>query len=166
MVRETLLDYFRTVAALRGEYLVYDDGFRPHSYTYAAFARCARNFAAQLRNHGIGSGDRVVLWSENRPAWVAAFWGCMLRGVAVAPIDERHSPEFLERVVRITEAKAICIGEEVNPPRRGPTTPRPYSVWRTSIGIPIATSRKRLPSPTTSARSSSHPARRPSRKAS
>jgi long-chain acyl-CoA synthetase len=119
MVRETLLDYFRTVAALRGEYLVYDDGFRPHSYTYAAFARCARNFAAQLRNHGIGSGDRVVLWSENRPAWVAAFWGCMLRGVAVAPIDERHSPEFLERVVRITEAKAICIGEEVKPPRRG-----------------------------------------------
>jgi acyl-CoA synthetase (AMP-forming)/AMP-acid ligase II len=68
MVRETLLDYFRTVAKLRGEYLVYDDGFRPHSYTYASFARCARNFAAQLRDHRIGPGDRVVLWSENRPA--------------------------------------------------------------------------------------------------
>jgi long-chain acyl-CoA synthetase len=120
MVRETLLDYFRTVAELRGEYLVYDDGFRPRSYTYAAFARCARNFAVRLRNHRIGPGDRVVLWSENRPAWVAAFWGCMLRGVAVVPIDERHSPEFLERVVRITGAKAILAGDEVKLPRRGP----------------------------------------------
>ena len=117
MVRDTLVDYFRTIAALRGEYLVYDDGFRPRSYTYAAFARGARNFAVQLRNHGIGPGDRVVLWSENRPAWVAAFWGCMLRGVAVAPIDERHSVDFLARVVRITEARAILLGDEVKLPQ-------------------------------------------------
>ena len=140
MVRETLLDYFRTVAKLRGEYLVYDDGFRPRSYTYASFARCARNFAAQLRDNRIGPGDRVVLWSENRPAWVAAFWGCMLRGVAVAPIDERHSPEFFERVVRITAAKAICIGEEVNAPRReAPDAPPVFRLanldWDTDCDI-------------------------------
>jgi len=92
MVRETLLDYFNTVAALDGEYLVYDDGFRPRSYSYRALARAAKNFARTLETHGIAAGDRVVLWSENRPAWVAVFWGCLLRGVAVAPIDERHSP--------------------------------------------------------------------------
>ncbi len=116
MVRETLLDYFKTVAALDGEYLVYDDGFRPRSYSYGATARAAKNFARILLEHGIVPGDRVVLWSENRPAWVAAFWGCVLRGVAVAPIDERHSAEFLQRVVRITEAKAILIGDEMTLP--------------------------------------------------
>jgi long-chain acyl-CoA synthetase len=116
MVRETLLDYFNTVASLDGEYLVYDDGFRPRAYSYRALARAARNFSRVLLEHGIGPGDRVVLWSENRPAWVAAFWACVLRGVAVAPIDERHSPDFLERVARITAAKAILAGDEVQVP--------------------------------------------------
>ena len=84
MVRETLLDYFHTVARQEGEYLVYDDGFRPRSYSYADLARAARHFAVLLQPHGVGRGDRIILWSENRPAWVAAFWGCVLRGVAVA----------------------------------------------------------------------------------
>jgi long-chain acyl-CoA synthetase len=115
-VRETLLDYFNTVAALDGEYLVYDDGYRPRSYSYAALARAARNFSRTLESHGIAAGDRVVLWSENRPAWVAAFWACVLRGVVVAPIDEHHSPEFLERVARITDAKAILLGDAMTLP--------------------------------------------------
>ncbi|WP_321474035.1 AMP-binding protein [uncultured Paludibaculum sp.] len=128
MVRETLLDYFRTVAELDGEYLVYDDGFRPRAYSYPGLARAARNFAAKLQAHGIGSGDRIILWSENRPAWVAAFWGCVLRGVAVAPIDEHHSAEFLERVLRITSAKVIAAGDEVKLPGLEGLPP----VWRLS----------------------------------
>lgn len=126
MVRETLLDYFNTVAALDGEYLVYDDGFRPRSYSYRALGRAAKNFSLTLQNHGISAGDRVVLWSENRPAWVAVFWACVLRGVAVAPIDERHSPDFLERVARITDAKAILLGDEMLPP----LLERPIPVFR------------------------------------
>ncbi len=128
MVRETLLDYFRSVTERQGEYLVYDDGYRPRAYSYADTARAAHNLAAQLQAHGIGKGDRVILWSENRPAWVAAFWGCILRGVAVAPIDERHSHDFLERVERITAPKAILIGDEVKMPAHAGGPP----VWRLS----------------------------------
>jgi long-chain acyl-CoA synthetase len=128
MVRETLLDYFNTVATLEGEYLVYDDGFRPRSYSYRALARAAKNFARILLEHNITQGDRVVLWSENRPAWVAVFWGCVLRGVAVAPIDEHHSPDFLQRIVRITDAKAVLIGDEITLP----PLDRPIPVFRLS----------------------------------
>lgn len=128
MKRETLLDYFRTVAQLEGEYLVYDDGFRPRGYTYRELVRAAHNFAARLQAHGLGRGDRVIIWSENRPAWVAAFWGCVLRGVAVAPIDERHSVEFLERVENIVAPKAILVGDEVQLPARTSGPP----VWRLS----------------------------------
>lgn len=116
MQRETLADYFRSVIAHEGECLVYDDGFRPRSYTYAALARAARNLAARLEQAGVGRGDRVILWSENRPAWVAAFWACVLRGAAVAPVEERHSVEFFERVARITAPKVILIGDEVAVP--------------------------------------------------
>lgn len=116
MQRETLADYFLAVISHEGEYLVYDDGFRPRSYTYAALARAARNLAARLERAGVGRGDRVILWSENRPAWVAAFWACVLRGAAVAPIEERHSVEFFERVAKITSPKVILAGDEVSPP--------------------------------------------------
>jgi long-chain acyl-CoA synthetase len=128
MKRDTLLDYFRTVADLEGEYLVYDDGFRPRAYSYADLARAAHNFAARLESVGAGKGDRIILWSENRPAWVAAFWGAILRGVAVTPIDERHSLDFLERVERITSPKAIVVGDEVVLPARSEGPP----VWRLS----------------------------------
>jgi len=125
MVRETLLDYFHSVTSQEGEYLVYDDGFRPRSYSYADLARASRNFAALLQAHGVGRGDRIILWSENRPAWVAAFWGCVLRGVAVAPIDEKHSLEFLDRVEKILQPKAIVIGDEMKCGPRASGTP----VW-------------------------------------
>jgi len=124
--RETLNDYFHTVASRRGEYLVYDDGYRPRSYSYADLARAAGNFAARLEAAGIGAGGKVILWSENRPAWVAAFWGCVLRGVAVTPVDERHSVDFLARVARAVEPKAILVGEEVELPPG--ITPAP--VWK------------------------------------
>ena len=125
MVRETLLDYFHSVTSQEGEYLVYDDGFRPRSYSYADLARASRNFAALLQAHDVGRGDRIILWSENRPAWVAAFWGCVLRGVAVAPIDEKHSLEFLDRVEKILQPKAIVIGDEMKCGPRASGTP----VW-------------------------------------
>jgi len=128
MRRESLNDYFHAVAERAGEYLVYDDGYRPRAYSYAALGRAARNFAARLQAAGIGPGDRVVLWSENRPAWVAAFWGCVLRGVAVAPIDEHHSTDFLERVETITQPKALLLGDEVRVAPRE----RAWPVWRLS----------------------------------
>lgn len=124
--RETLLDSFRALEGVRGEALVYDDGFRPRHYTYEALMRAARNFAARLEAAGIGRGDRVILWSENRPAWVAAFWGCVLRGAAIAPIDERHSLDFLERVAAIIAPKVVLVGDEVTLPEGTVNVP----AWR------------------------------------
>jgi len=114
--RETLLDLFRMVAEQAGEYIVYDDGYRPRSCSYAEMVRAAGNCAARLEQAGIGQGDNVVLWSENRPEWIAAFWGCVLRGVVVTPIDERHSVNFLERIEQLVHPKAVFTGDEVSLP--------------------------------------------------
>src|SRR6185503_12005453 len=93
--------------------LVYDDGFRSRRYTYAEVARAARGFASRLHALGLRKGDKVVFWSENRPEWVIAFWGCLLCGVVVVPIDYRASPDFLARVSRIVAAKLVLIGQDV-----------------------------------------------------
>ncbi len=117
MARDTLIDFFHDLSRARGDFLVHDDGFRSHHYRYDEVARAARGFAARLHAHGLRKGDKVLFWSENRPEWIVAFWGCLLDGVIVVPIDYRASPDFLARVCRIVSAKVVLIGQDVPPLR-------------------------------------------------
>ena len=118
MPRETLIDFFRDFATIRGQFLVFDDGYRRRGHTYDAVARAARGFAARLHAAGLKAGDKVVFWGENRPEWVACYWGCLLAGVIVVPIDYRSSPDFVLKVRRLVEAPVILVGDDVR--GRGP----------------------------------------------
>ena len=115
MARDTLIDFFGDLSLARGEFLVYDDGFRSRGYSYAEVARAARGCAARLHALGIQKGDKIVFWSENRPEWIVAFWGCLLNGIVCVPIDYRASPDFLARVSRIVGARLILVGQDVPP---------------------------------------------------
>src|SRR6516165_2577398 len=115
VARDTLVDFFHDLALARGDFLVYDDGFRSHTLTYRDVGQQAQRFAARLHTIGLQKGDAVVFWSENRPEWIIAFWGCLLRGIVVVPIDYRASPDFLRRVSHIVSARLIVIGQEVPP---------------------------------------------------
>ena len=112
MTRDTLVDLFRDLETHRGDFLVYDDGYRVRRHSYTDVTRAARVFAARLSAEGVRAGDKVVLWGENRPEWIVCYWGCIISGVVVVPIDYRASAEFLRKVARIVEAKAIVIGDE------------------------------------------------------
>jgi long-chain acyl-CoA synthetase len=116
VTRDTLIDFFDDVSVARGEFLVHDDGFRTRRYSYADVARASRVFAARLSTIGLDKGDHVVFWCENRPEWIVAFWGCILRGIVVVPVDYRASPEFLSRVAGIVSAGLILIGQDVPRP--------------------------------------------------
>src|SRR5580704_1529578 len=114
MPRETRLDFFEDLAAEQGEFLVYDDGYRTWRRSYTEVARAARAFAARLRSRGITKGEKVVLWLENCPEWIAALWGCLLEGVIAVPVDYRSSPEFLARIASIVQARLTLTSENVN----------------------------------------------------
>jgi long-chain acyl-CoA synthetase len=73
-------------------------GVRRRVTNYEEIARLAGRFAALLVERSIGLGDRVVLWGENSAEWVAAFYGCMLRGVIAVPLDAYGTAEFAARV--------------------------------------------------------------------
>ena len=126
VVRDTLVDFFRDLAHARGDFLVYDNGFRTRTYTYEQVGHAARAFAARIHEIGLRKGDKIVFWSENRPEWIVAFWGCVLRGVVVVPVDFRASPDFLARVSQIVAAKLVLTGEEVPPLRAWSGAP----LWR------------------------------------
>ncbi len=115
MKRDTLLDYFDE--RLRGdtEFLVHDDGYRVRRHSYDEVRRAATAFAARLAGAGIGAGDAVLFWGENRPEWIVAFWGCLLRGSVVVPIDYRASSDFLGSIARRVDARLLLVGDDVAP---------------------------------------------------
>ena len=82
-------------------------GNRATRTSYADLAGLAERVAAELARRGIGPGERVVLWGQNSAEWVGAFFGCVLRGVIVVPLDAAGSPEFAQRVVADTSPKLV-----------------------------------------------------------
>ncbi len=125
----TLLDDFRRhgseIAIVRYQ------GVRRRESTYGELAHLAGRFAAFLEDRKIGDGERVLLWAENSAEWVAAFYGCMLRGVMVVPLDAFGSAEFAGRVAADVKPKLVVgdaallakLGEAVRTSKIGGQTP-------------------------------------------
>ncbi len=117
----TLLDdfrrYDREVAVVRYQ------GNRRRVTTYGELARLAGRFAALLAQRGIGPGDRVLLWGENSAEWIAAFHGCMLRGVLAVPLDAIGTVEFAARVAADVKPK-LAVGDAVLLARLPANVPR------------------------------------------
>ncbi len=109
---QTLVELFRRFDALgEREAVGLYNGYHTRKITYAQLAAQARAAAALLRSRGLIKGDRVLLWAPNSPEWAAAFWGCILIGAPVVPLDARSSPEFVQRVARQANVKLALSGE-------------------------------------------------------
>ncbi|MGH9582205.1 MAG: AMP-binding protein, partial [Bryobacteraceae bacterium] len=54
----------------------------------------------------------VLLWGENGPEWIAAFFGCVLRGVVPVPVDFGSAVEFVRRVEAEVAPKLIVGNRE------------------------------------------------------
>ncbi len=106
----TLLDDFRRYG--RATAVVHYVGNRRHATTYAGLARLAGRFAALLERRGIVRGERLLLWADNSAEWMAAFYGCMLRGVLAVPLDPAGSAEFAARVAADVKPK-LAVGDLV-----------------------------------------------------
>jgi long-chain acyl-CoA synthetase len=86
-------------------------GVREHRTSYRQLAHLSRRFAAELVNRNINKGDRVILWGENSAEWVAAFFGCILRGVLPVPLDAAGSLAFAKRVMTDVSPR-LLVGDD------------------------------------------------------
>ena len=111
-MRETLLSFLNDCIA-HGEQtaVVHWRGLRIARWSYARLASCAFQFARELESRGIGAGDRVIFWSENSPEWIVAFYGCLLRGAVVVPLDLKSAPDFAIRVQQQVSGKLLLADE-------------------------------------------------------
>jgi long-chain acyl-CoA synthetase len=113
---KSLLDLLSEMERLGGrEAVLYDDGYRTDRWTYRDLLARIGGSADELRARGLAPGDRVLLWGENRPEWVAVFWAAVTLRVAVVPIDFRSSAALVARIQKEVGAKLLVHGSSVEP---------------------------------------------------
>ncbi|MBI4459604.1 MAG: AMP-binding protein [Acidobacteria bacterium] len=120
MPRRSLTEYVSQFNELGGQVAyVHRRGYRTLRWSYRQIAGTAWQCARELEARQVAQGDRIALWGDNSGEWVAAFWGCLLRGAVVVPMDRIASPEFVRRVCQEVDAKLLIHSQELECPLPG-----------------------------------------------
>ncbi|HWR71706.1 MAG TPA: AMP-binding protein, partial [Nitrospirota bacterium] len=98
------------------------EGYR--KYTYRDLVRTIASTAQSLQDRGIRRGDRVALFSENRPEWVFAYLSVAAMGVVVVPLDAQLTEKEVAVLLSNAGATAVCVSASTAPklPRNGQHT--------------------------------------------
>jgi acyl-CoA synthetase (AMP-forming)/AMP-acid ligase II len=83
------------------------DGASRRSYTYAQLHRAVRQFAAGLRQRGLGKGDVIAILSANVPEYPIAFHGACTAGLAVTTLDPLAGPGEIGYQLRDSRARML-----------------------------------------------------------
>jgi len=76
-------------------------------WNYARWGDECRRIARGLLAAGLVKGDRVVLWSENRPEWMSVWMGTAIAGIVIVPVDFLATEQECLNIIQITRAKAF-----------------------------------------------------------
>ncbi len=108
MARRSVLDYLDDFLRWGGQCAyIQRRGYRTVRWSYREVAEMAFQFARELEERRVSQGERVLLWGSNSAQWVAAFFGCALRGVIVVPVDDAGLPDFTQRLYQQVNAKLL-----------------------------------------------------------
>ncbi|MDR2478868.1 MAG: AMP-binding protein [Treponema sp.] len=77
------------------------------TWSFARLAQESRRISRGLLAAGLVKGDRVALWAENRPEWMAVWLGAAVGGLVVVPIDFLVSEKECSNIIAITKAKGF-----------------------------------------------------------
>lgn len=91
------------------EFLRYKVAGEWRSLTFGELARRVRELALGLYAHGIRPGDRVAIWSENRPEWNLADLAILAIGAVDVPIYATQTRTQVEYILADSAARAIFV---------------------------------------------------------
>ncbi len=90
------------------DYIVLDED----RVTFAAHRKAAQKMAAQLILDGVKPGDRVAIVARNLPEWSAVFWGAVLAGAIVTPLNAWWTGAELEYGIADSGSKIVIADGE------------------------------------------------------
>ena len=109
----TLSSYILRMAERKEQTAFIEQGvYRSNVYSYRRVVERASALAFWLRQKGLGAEagrepPRVVLWAAPGARWAMAFYGCVLAGATVVPVDAGFSREFLHRISERSHASLL-----------------------------------------------------------
>jgi long-chain acyl-CoA synthetase len=80
--------------------------------TYRKLRLLAETASARLQALGAGPASRVLLMSENRPEWAAAYFGITTMGATAVPVDPALDLPSLERILASSKASVAVFSEK------------------------------------------------------
>ena len=89
--------------------LLIKPNFRYLVWSYADLWNDSGRVASFLQDKGIKKGDRILLWGPNMPQWVLGFFGALRAGAVPVPLDVRSTPDFVSKVVEVTEPRLAFV---------------------------------------------------------
>ncbi|MDR0597166.1 MAG: AMP-binding protein [Treponema sp.] len=94
----------------KGKTAFYYRSGKQKEFTLWSFSRLAeesRRIGRGLLAAGLAKGDRVALWAENRPEWMAVWLGAAVAGLVVVPIDILLPDNECANLLKMTGAAAF-----------------------------------------------------------
>lgn len=78
---------------------------------YSEFNERVHEMVELLLSHGISTGDKVILLSENMPNWGVAYFAVTYFGAVIVPILPDFHPSDVHHIIRHSEAKAVFVSD-------------------------------------------------------
>ena len=69
--------------------------------------------AARLIGAGVRPGDRVLLAAANHPAWAISFFGILMAGATVVPLDAAVDADVASNLQRASRARVLVSDQKV-----------------------------------------------------
>ncbi len=89
--------------------------YKEQSYSYTQFNQWANRIAHYFLGQGLGKGDVVAVFIENRPELLATVTGLAKIGVVSALVNTSQRDKVLTHSINLVKPVAAIIGEELRP---------------------------------------------------
>jgi len=80
--------------------------------SYVELGRRTVDVSSNLIKWGIAKGERIAIYSENRPEWAVAFFGIVSAAAIVVPIDIKLSEAETQFILSDSQAKCIFVSDK------------------------------------------------------
>jgi fatty-acyl-CoA synthase len=81
--------------------------------TYAQLLQQAQRVGAWLYRQGVRRGDRVILFMQNSPQWIAAYYGILCANAVVVPVNPMNKADELGHYITDPEAKVAIAAADL-----------------------------------------------------
>ncbi|CAM2152450.1 Long-chain fatty acid--CoA ligase [Pararobbsia alpina] len=112
---QTSLNYNVEVSATRfpdKPFIVFYDT----AVTFAEFKDESERIAGWLQNEaGVKAGDRVLLYMQNSPQWVLAYYGILRANAVVVPVNPMNLTDELRHYVEDSQATVAIVPQDLYP---------------------------------------------------